>query len=233
MDYSRPALADRLAAEYVLGTLRGPARRRFEALLPAHPGLRAAVALWQSALAPLARSVEPRSPPPEVWGRIEQRLFPDAVPAPVAAPLRWRRRLALWQGLAGSALVAVLALGLAVMQRPAQQPPIVVVLDPNPQAGGALQARFVASLSADGRALVVRPIGPVSLAAGRALELWAVPDSGAPRSLGLVSPQQGATVLQPRLLQDTAAFAVSLEPAGGSPTGAPTGPIVSLGRVRL
>ena len=43
MDYSRPELADRLAAEYVAGTLRGAARRRFEALLPAHPQLRAAV----------------------------------------------------------------------------------------------------------------------------------------------------------------------------------------------
>ena len=42
MDYSRPELADRLAAEYVAGTLRGPARRRFETLLPAHATLRAA-----------------------------------------------------------------------------------------------------------------------------------------------------------------------------------------------
>ena len=42
MDYSRPELADKLAAEYALGTLRGPARRRFENLLPAHPSLRRA-----------------------------------------------------------------------------------------------------------------------------------------------------------------------------------------------
>jgi anti-sigma-K factor RskA len=39
-------------------------------------------------------------------------------------------------------------------------------------------------------------------------------------------------VLRTELLRDTAAFAVSVEPAGGSPTGAPTGPIVSLGRLQ-
>ena len=35
MDYGRTDLADRLAASYAAGTLRGPARRRFEVLLPA------------------------------------------------------------------------------------------------------------------------------------------------------------------------------------------------------
>ena len=44
----------------------------------------------------------------------------------------------------------------------------------------------------------------------------------------------GATTLRrDQLLRDTAAFAVSVEPAGGSPTGAPTGPIVSLGQLRI
>ena len=194
MDYSRPALADWLAAEYVLGTLRGAARRRFVALLPTHPSLRTALAFWESALAPLTEHIA-TEPPPGLWPRIEQQLFPDT-PA-LAVPV----------------------------------PPTVVWLDPNPQSG-AVQARFVASVSADGRALVLRPVGTVSLAAGRALELWAVPDSGAPRSLGLVSPQQGATVQRPWLLQGTAAFAVSVEPAGGSPTGTPTGPIVSLGKLK-
>src|SRR6185295_5496462 len=77
MDYSRPALGERLAAEYVLGTLRGPARRRFDALLPAHPALRAAVAHWQDALVPLAASVKPVQPSALVWQRIESRLFAE------------------------------------------------------------------------------------------------------------------------------------------------------------
>ena len=73
MDYSRRELADRLAAEHVLGTLRGPAGRRFLALLPAHPALRQAVAEWQERLAPLTQSVLPVTPPDRVWAKIEAR----------------------------------------------------------------------------------------------------------------------------------------------------------------
>ena len=47
MNILHAELADRLAAEYVLGTLNGGARRRFDALLPAHPVLRDAVAGWE------------------------------------------------------------------------------------------------------------------------------------------------------------------------------------------
>ena len=89
------------------------------------------------------------------------------------------------------------------------------------------------SVGADGRSLVLKPLDVPAIEATRALELWAVPSDGAPRSLGLVSADQGAVIRRAGLLTGTAAFAVSLEPAGGSPTGAPTGPILSLGRVAL
>jgi anti-sigma-K factor RskA len=88
-------------------------------------------------------------------------------------------------------------------------------------------------VSADGKALVLRPVGGVSVDAARALELWAVPAQGAPRSLGLVSAQGATTVVRAELLRNTAAFAVSLEPAGGSKTGAPSGPILSLGKLEI
>lgn len=233
MDYGRRELADRLAAEYVLGTLRGPARRRFERLLPAHPALREAVAGWQARLAPLAAGVEPVEPPPAVWTRVEAALFPDVA---ASAPLPWWRRLLVWRaasGLAVAALAAVLVLQPLAPQAPPAGAPVVVVLAANPEAAQPVPARFVASLSPDGRALVLRPIDAPALAAQQALELWAVPAAGAPRSLGLVSADGATTLQRAGLLRDTAAFAVSIEPAGGSPTGAPTGPIVSLGRLQL
>lgn len=227
MDYSRPALADRLASEYVLGTLRGPARRRFEALLPAHPGLRAAVVGWQARLVPMSAAVEPVRPSAAVWQRLERRLFP------AAAPTGWWQRLGVWRGFAGVATVAALGLGLLLSQPLPVQPPIVIVLNANPDAAGVQPVSFVASVTPDGRALVLKPLNALALDAGRALELWSVPGAGAPRSLGLVRADQATTVLRTRLLEGTAAFAVSVEPAGGSPTGAPTGPIVSVGKLDI
>jgi anti-sigma-K factor RskA len=230
MDYSRRDLADRLAAEYVLGTLRGPARRRFENLLSAHPALRDAVAQWQQRLSPLSVTVEAVTPSAQVWRNIEQRLFGERAPAPT--PTLWQR-LALWRGLAGVATAATLAMFIVSSRVPAPQAPIIVVLGSNPEAAQALNASFVASVTADGRALVLRPINDLAPTPGRALELWAVPAQGAPRSLGLVRESGATTVLRTQLLRDTAAFAVSVEPAGGSTTGAPTGPIVSVGKLQI
>jgi anti-sigma-K factor RskA len=231
MDYSRPELADRLAAAYVAGTLRGAARRRFVALTRVHPALRRAVRDWEARLMPLTAAVEPVAPPARVWRAIERRIAPVAAGAPRAG---WWGRLAVWRALTGVAtMVAVTLAVLLAVPQPAQ-PPIVVVLSAAgavPGAGGVVPASFVASISADGRAMVTRPVQQVALQADRALELWAVPPEGAPRSLGLISAQ-GATVVQRgRVLDNTAALAVSLEPPGGSPTGAPTGPILYIGKL--
>jgi anti-sigma-K factor RskA len=229
MDYARPELADRLAAEYVLGTLRGPARRRFQTLLEAHPALRSAVRRWEAQLAPLSDSVAPVAPPERVWAGVEARLFGAT---PLATPTGWWHTLGLWRGLSALATAATLALVFVVTRVPPPQPPIIVVLATNPETAAISNASFVASLSADGRALVLKPLNAPTLTSAQALELWSVPAQGGPRSLGLVRADQVTTLLlQAGVQRSTAAFAVSIEPAGGSPTGAPTGPIVSLGRI--
>lgn len=241
MDYSRPALADRLAAEFVAGTLRGAARRRFEALLPAHPALRGAVRAWQDRLIPLTLVVTPQTPSPSVWARIQQRLDAASGVAPragsQAAPGSWRQ-LAFWRGLAGVASVAAIALAVVLATPGTAQPPIVVVLGPAaPPAEGVSTASFVASISPDGRSMVTKPITPVKLEPNHSLELWAVPKARpgqpaeAPRSLGVVSAD-GATVVQRgKVLDDVDALALSLEPPGGSPTGKATGPILYVGKL--
>ncbi len=239
MDYSRPELANRLAADYVLGTLRGPARRRMEALMLSHASLRHAVAHWEDQLVLMAPETPGVEPPPQVWRNIQRSLFESAAPAAAnasgARPASWWQSLALWRTWSGLATAGALALAVWMSQTPPAQPPLIVVLQANPQAGVAYNASFVASLSADGQALVLKPLANVPVSAVQALELWAVPAQGAPRSLGLVQADAGgtSTVLRRNLLRDTAALAVSVEPAGGSPTGAPTGPIVSLGKLSI
>lgn len=70
----KPALQDRLAAEYVLGTLRGRARARFQAWLRQDAALRRTVAEWEGRLAPLAAGVAEVAPPRRVWDAIEARI---------------------------------------------------------------------------------------------------------------------------------------------------------------
>ena len=235
MDYSRPELADALAAEYLRGGLRGGARRRFEALLPAHAALRGALRAWQDRLMPLTAAVAPVPPSPAVWRCIEARIH--GTPAPEARG-GWWRRLTFWRGLSALAGVAALGLGVMLASPGPVQAPVVVVLSattpaPGSAAGSVLPASFVASISGDGRAMVTKPLVNVSLEADRALELWAIPPSGPPRSLGLIASDKATVVQRGKVLAGAAALAVSLEPAGGSPTGAPTGPVLFVGKLTL
>ncbi|MDQ2780638.1 MAG: anti-sigma factor [Pseudomonadota bacterium] len=235
MDYGRSPLADALGAQYVAGTLRGGARRRFEALLPGHPALQQAVRDWQQRLMPLTDVLPEVAPPARVWRGIESRLWPAAAPSSRAPVSIWQR-LGLWRAVSAVALAAVVGLAVLAGQPQPVLAPIVVVL----QATGADPAgvgTIVASVSGDGHALVTRTLTPVALAPQRRLQLWAVPAAGSPHSLGLISAD-GATVLRrdqlpPTLLQgDTDALAVSIEPPGGSPTGVPTGPVVFAGKLQ-
>jgi len=236
MDYGRPDRADALAAEYVTGTLRGGARRRFQSLLPAHPSLQRAVSQWQDRLLPLTSTITPVAPPARVWQRIEEQLDGRRAPAVSATPIkdridRWRS-LALWRSVAGLATVAAIALAVVVANPPPSLPPILVVLSTPATAGSPASPSLVASVSSDGRALVTRPIVPVSLQPDRALQLWALPTQGAPRSLGLISADGTTALPGSRIQSDVTALAVSVEPPGGSPTGQPTGPVILTGALR-
>jgi anti-sigma-K factor RskA len=238
MDYSRPELADRLAAEYVSGLLRGSARRRFEGLLSAHPTLRTAVHDWQARLMPLTAEVEPQQPSAAVWQRIEARIHGAAAVAAAESRAGWWRQLAFWRSFSALGLVATLSLALLLVLPGPVRPPIVVVLSAATPGVGAAPgsvppASFIASISADGRAMVTKPLVNVSMVASQSLELWSLPPQGAPRSLGLIAADKATVVRRGRVLDGTAAFAVSLEPAGGSPTGAPTGPVLYVGKLVL
>jgi anti-sigma-K factor RskA len=228
MNLRQPERADALAAQYVLGTLRGRARERFERLARADRALGDAVRGWEERLLPLAEALPPVAPPAQVWSAILVRIRGE----PPARVSLWSS-LRLWRGLALASLAIVVALATLLLRPSPEQPQgaLIVVL-----AGTDAKPVLVASAEKLGRYLNIKPVAPVAVAADRALELWMLPDGGSPRSLGLINATGVARVALSApaddALRNIPALAVSLEPSGGSPTGLPTGPVLYSGPVQ-
>ena len=217
-------LPDRLAAEYVLGTLTGGARRRFDTLLPAHPALRGAVAGWEKRLLPMALKAEPVQPAQAVWAAIEGKL--GWTPPAGAKASSWRVRF--WQAFAAVATVAAVLLGTRTPTVPPTEAPMIVVLHATKGS-----ETIVAGLSPDRQQLTIQPLQKVALTSDQSLELWALKKDGPPASLGVIASDKLTALNRKTLPKDTKGLAVSLEPLGGSPTGAPTGPVLFVGDLTL
>lgn len=221
-------LREKLASEYVLGTLKGGARRRFEAWLKNDAALRRSVAEWQDRLHPLAQFSPAAQPSPQVWRAIETKL---QLNSRRAFWLGLREDLSFWRGLgmASTALVIVLV-SLLMSRQPEQIIPTanyVATLTDD-------KAQPIAVVTGDIKhhQLIIKVLAQQSIGADKSLELWAVPKVGNPRSLGLVVENGIMTLQLPENTtpESVPLLAVTLEPKGGSPNpNGPTGPIVFKG----
>lgn len=217
MKYQDQELRDALAVDFILGAMKGAARKRFQRLMMANPEVRQTVWRWEQHLNPLAESLPATMPDKAVWQRIQQRLgwlAPTATPAPANSTKYW---LAL--ATAASILLAV------VMLRP-------ILYTAAPQEIAVIQTSDAKAwwlVSKAQNQLQVKATATVTDDAQHDYELWMLPANGqAPISLGLL-PQQGERLLDWPAAADgiaIAALAVSLEPVGGSITGAPSGPVL-------
>ncbi|GGX76368.1 hypothetical protein GJV26_17445 [Massilia dura] len=221
-----PDLCDRLAAEYVLGTLKGGARRRFEGWLHGDAALRRTVAEWQERLVPLAEFTPSQSPGAHVWRAIEGRLRLE----PAA---RWWQfwkgdPLRSWRTLAGASTAAAIALAVTLaVQEPAPRIDTFAALTDE-----RAQAALLVTADRRNRVIAIRTVGGTPVPDDRTLQLWAITQAGTPRSLGILDERGTATIaFSDRALgRDVAVLAVSLEPKGGSPNpNAPTGPVLYKG----
>ena len=220
-------LRERLAAEYVLGTLRGRARRRFEGLMHGDAALRRTVGEWSGRLGAMAEFVPAVRPRARVWRGVEARLGWQA-----AAPgwQFWRHgSLALWRtlGLASSALAALLL--VAVLH---ERPGTPVISDIASLTDEQSRPALVVTADRERARMTVKVVASVPLTAQQALQLWAVPRAGKPRSLGVLGAGRELTLPLPgnAIGADVAVLAVSLEPRGGSPNpDGPSGPILYKG----
>ena len=215
---------DAIAGEYVLGTLSAEERLAVESRLAGDRALRRAVAAWERRLQPLADSAPPASPRGRVFERISERLDElDAGGADNVVELR--RAVTRWR-ISTAALTAAAAvlLGVVVFDRvaaPPRQSEFVAVLT----AEGAKPA-FVATVDVVKGTISLRRVADAA-PSDKSYELWAVTPNAAPRSLGLV--EQASFSRPVAVPAGDVTLAISLEPKGGSPTGAPTGPVVFTG----
>lgn len=221
-------------AEYVLGTLDAPERAELERAMLTDPTLGDEVRRWEDWLAGLNDVIPDMAPPAEIWAKIARRLRPEA--APVVATegaidlAAFRRSRARWR--ISTAAFATLAAGLALfianerLQPPA--PSYLAVVS----RGGDLPALIVhVDMASD--TVSVRSVG-AETPANRVLQLWYIAAGQAPRSVGLLDRPETRAAL-PSVTRGSelagTTFAVSVEPPGGSTTGAPTGPVVYSGKL--
>ncbi|OCW58412.1 anti-sigma factor [Hoeflea olei] len=220
---------DALAGEYVLGVLPLSERLAVEDRMRHDAGFARRVAAWQAELSHLDEAYQPETPPAGVKSRIDARLFAET---DRPSPGLWGS-LVFWRGLAFAAVVLAAAsfflpAEVAGPETPAAGPQLVAELGAAGSSVGLL-----AALDPANGALTVTPAA-FSPDDGKALELWLVPGEGAPVSLGVV-PDDGGRILLDRSMAERlgagALIAVSIEPAGGSPTGVATGPVVLSGKL--
>jgi anti-sigma-K factor RskA len=235
-----PDLIDRLAGEYVLGTLQGGARRRFQQLMQRQPPVRSAVAAWESRLHKLAVSVPARAPDPRVWAGIEARTRPGAAQAAASTGGGW-----FWAWLAGITKAAVatavgVAATLAVVR---YAPENFVTVDQVAQREQAMPQSYVGLLldsearpsllvssTRHGTRVSVKSLRPMEAPAGKVLQVWALPKEGPAFPIGVatLTKPPGSTVFDmtdtsEALLSKVVQLAVSVEdapvPFGGTPSG--------------
>ncbi len=226
--------AEDLAGEYVLGCLDATSISEAKQRLLSEPGFAAEVRAWERRLLPLAALVAELTPPHAIWERLEEAIASAAAPAandetaggrPTAAGnvAALRRSVRLWQisTLASLGLAATVA--LVTLLRPVPLPAVAALAPAGEKSG-----LFLAMARPDGT-LVLHAVSAVSVPKDRDLQLWSLPQGGAtPASLGVL-PADGVSIgARPAAGSQ---LLVSLEPAGGSPTGAPTGPVLYSGRL--
>lgn len=253
-----PELLDRLAAAYALGTLRAGARRRFEQLAREFPQVRAAALLWQGRWSAFSEVQKPVSPDQAVWIRINNLLQAekdnakparqrDAASKSLGRALEWWRGMALAGSLAAVAAISVglwshqglkeasrlqlasLQTQLQIAQSALQEVPqiqYVAVL-----ADGKSDASMLVTFDPRHSKLVLQRVSDFKEADNKSPQLWALPEQGAPRSLGVM----GDGKLEQLTTQETdvkaiPVLAISLEPKGGVPSSTgPTGPVLFKG----
>lgn len=228
-----PSETNDLIAHYVLGLMDGEQESRFEARIANEPDLALQVAALQQNFHALDETVTPEPVSEAVWSRIDAALG-EGGDVPVAANANTpsaTRSVPRWAGLA-AAIVLSLGLGYFGGQAlgPSSEPPLVVAV----LVGDDMEPGAIIEAFADDRIRLV-PLEALVAPEDSILEVWTLPDpETGPVSLGTFREARDLVLGGPDLPspQPDQLYEITLEPAGGSPTGRPTGPILLKGFAR-
>lgn len=215
---------------YVLGQLEGEELVQFEAAARTDPELAAAIARFQGHMLALDDTATPLPANPAVWAAVTRRL--DASAPPVTADLVWLpprpARNYGWLPMAASVVVALGVGYLAGSFGTGSREPVMIAVLVN--EGDASPGAIVEAFSDDSVRLV--PLDRFEVPEGRILQVWTLPDpETGPVSLGTFSDASAIRLAGPDLPPPESGqlYEITLEPAPGSPTGRPTGPILVKG----
>lgn len=189
MRYSDSELVSQLAAEYVLGTLSGQARARFQSLLEERKDFREHTAAWEGRLGPLLDRVVDVPPPPSAWETIAARISPIAAVQQERGVLE---RLGWWQRVAATACAAlVIMVAVALWPRPqgnGQDGGYVVLVRDDTQ-----RAVWVINTLPDLAELEITAAAPLNVPPGKSCYLWVRPESSDQLFVLGLLPESGAT----------------------------------------
>lgn len=246
-----PALLEQLAASYALGTLRGGARRRFEALARNHAEVRAQALIWQGRMASVAELQPQAAPSAVVWRRIENLVNADkeakamqAARVPAKADKGWWSSLNLWRGLssmgvgvAAVALMVGLNLNSINAKLGGEVQELTAKLSATPEiqyvavlADDKAAASMLVTFDPKSQKLTLKRVGGFQEQADKSLQLWALPQAGGPKSLGVLGSEAVIKLTAAGGDVNVPTLAISLEPKGGVPAGSgPSGPVLFKG----
>jgi anti-sigma-K factor RskA len=251
--HRHPELLDRLAASYALGTLRGPARRRFETLAREQAPVRAAALIWQSRFSSINELQPSVAPAPAVWTRIDNLLRAERTQAsmqaartPTERPAEgfagWLRSVLVWRmATAAGVLATVVAVTVGVGARDQLSQEVARLqtqLQTTPQieyvavlADDQAAASMLVTFDPKNNKLTLQRVGGYHEASDRSLQLWALPPAGSPKSLGVLGQEKLLRLTAGEGdVRDVPTLAISLEPKGGVPSATgPTGPVLFKG----